>query len=165
MEEKGNAKIHPTSRFDNSVIGSGSSILENCTVCDSKIGKDCRINEKVSIKHSEVGNKVDINSGVHIELVTIEDDVQIGPNSTIIGIWHEISERGADREDLYNKITIKRGVLIGAGCVILPGVEIGEGAVIGGGTVVTNNIPSFHICFGVPPHQTIRSLKEWLGPK
>ena len=165
MEEKRKPQIHLTSRFENSTIVNGSFIRGNCTVHDSKIGEDCRINEKVSIKHSEIGNKVDINSDTHIEVVIIEDNVQIGPNSTVIGVWHKIWERGADREDLYNNVIIKSGVLIGAGCIILPGVEIGEGSVIGAGVVVTKNIPSFHICFGIPPNQTIKSLKEWLDQK
>lgn len=39
---------------------------------------------------------------------------------------------------------------LGAGVIVLGGVEIGSGAVIGAGAVVTKNIPDNAIAFGVP---------------
>nr|WP_254639645.1 DapH/DapD/GlmU-related protein [Cohnella sp. GbtcB17] len=39
---------------------------------------------------------------------------------------------------------------LGAGAVILAGVEIGEGAVVAAGAVVTKNVPPYSIVGGVP---------------
>ena len=39
-------------------------------------------------------------------------------------------------------VIVRRGASIGAGAVILPGVEIGEGAMVGAGTVVTRSVPA-----------------------
>lgn len=47
-------------------------------------------------------------------------------------------------------VTIRRGAYIGAGALILPGVEIGECAVVGAGAVVTKDVPARTIVVGVP---------------
>ena len=44
---------------------------------------------------------------------------------------------------------IERDVFIGAHCLILPGVKIGQGAVIKGGSVLTSDVPPF--TFWGPP--------------
>jgi acetyltransferase-like isoleucine patch superfamily enzyme len=48
---------------------------------------------------------------------------------------------------------------VGAGCMILKGVRIGEGAVIGAGSVVTRNVPDFELWAGRPAKR-IRSLLQ-----
>lgn len=45
---------------------------------------------------------------------------------------------------------IGRDVWIGAGAIILSGVEIGDGAIVAAGTVVTKNVPPLEIHAGVP---------------
>ena len=51
----------------------------------------------------------------------------------------------------YGKqIFIKRHAVIGAGSVILPGACIEEGAAIGAMSLVTKNMPPWHICAGIP---------------
>lgn len=47
-------------------------------------------------------------------------------------------------------IRIREGAYIGAGAIILQGVEIGEQAVIGAGAVVTASIPPRTVAVGVP---------------
>jgi acetyltransferase-like isoleucine patch superfamily enzyme len=41
-------------------------------------------------------------------------------------------------------------VWLGAGCIVLKGVRIGEGAVIGAGSVVTKSVPAGEVWAGVP---------------
>ena len=47
-------------------------------------------------------------------------------------------------------VTIGRHVVVGVGCVILPGVEIAEGSAVGALTLVTNNLDPFGIYVGIP---------------
>jgi acetyltransferase-like isoleucine patch superfamily enzyme len=47
-------------------------------------------------------------------------------------------------------VTIGRDVWVGAGCVILPGVTIGDGAVVAAGSVVTRDVPAGAVVAGVP---------------
>ena len=47
-------------------------------------------------------------------------------------------------------IIIENDVWIGANCVILPNVRIGEGAVIAAGSIVNKNIKPFSLYGGVP---------------
>ena len=50
----------------------------------------------------------------------------------------------------HKKVTIENDVWIGANCLILPGVTIGEGAVVAGGSVVTKDVPAYAIVGGTP---------------
>lgn len=47
-------------------------------------------------------------------------------------------------------VVIKDGVFIGAHCIILKGVTIGEKSIIGAGSVVTKSIPDGEIWAGNP---------------
>jgi acetyltransferase-like isoleucine patch superfamily enzyme len=51
---------------------------------------------------------------------------------------------------LCGAVKVGAGTIIGAGSVILPGVEIGENCIIGSGSVVTRNIPSNSKAYGNP---------------
>jgi acetyltransferase-like isoleucine patch superfamily enzyme len=48
------------------------------------------------------------------------------------------------------KVTIGAGTWLGINVTVLPGVTIGQGCVIGAGSVVTADVPDFHIAAGVP---------------
>jgi len=149
--------------IERSRVDPTAEVRDYYTIHDSEIGAGCRIYERVSIKKCKIGRRVDINAGTYIEYATIGNDVQIGPNCSIVGVSHKVSEKGAGREDAFQRINIGKGVFIGASCVIPPGLIISEGAVVGAGTTARKNIPPFHICVGVPPNQTIVSLQEWLS--
>jgi len=55
----------------------------------------------------------------------------------------------SSREDWQITI-IRKKAAIGAGCVIKPGIEIGENAIVGCGSVVTKDIPADEIWAGNP---------------
>nr|WP_326493206.1 DapH/DapD/GlmU-related protein [Clostridium estertheticum] len=79
--------------------------------------------------------------------ITIEDDVQIGPEVTMVTTNHDFS----DRYTLMCKgIHIKKNVWIGARAMILPGVTIGENAVIAGGAVVVKDVEPNTVVGGNP---------------
>jgi acetyltransferase-like isoleucine patch superfamily enzyme len=45
---------------------------------------------------------------------------------------------------------LRRACRIGAGAVLLPGVEVGEEAFVGAGAVVTSNVSARSVVIGVP---------------
>jgi acetyltransferase-like isoleucine patch superfamily enzyme len=50
----------------------------------------------------------------------------------------------------YSAVTIGEGAWLGCGARILPGVAVGHGAHIGAGSVVTKDVPSMVVSYGVP---------------
>lgn len=108
--------------------------------------------------HINLGTRTRIGKGVFINFdcclldiggITIEDNVQIGPNVKICSEGHPLEP--ARRKDLIVKpVLIKRNAWIGAGAIILPGVTIGENAVIAAGAVVNRDVPDNTVVAGIP---------------
>ena len=83
--------------------------------------------------------------------VHIGNHVMIGPNVTISVTGHPIcGEYRRNGSQFSLPVVIGNDVWIGANAVILPGVTIGDDVVIGAGSVVTHDIPSHSVAFGVP---------------
>jgi acetyltransferase-like isoleucine patch superfamily enzyme len=87
---------------------------------------------------------------IHPEMITIEDYVEIGDRCII-----SAHSRGTLLlRDKYprtvNPVTIRKGVWMAPGCIVLQGVEIGEKTVIGTGAVVNKSIPANCVAVGVP---------------
>ena len=79
--------------------------------------------------------------------ITIEDDVMIAANVSLLTNNHDLYER----EILLCKpIVIKQGAWIGAGATILPGVTVGKYAVVGASSVVTHDVPDYVVVVGSP---------------
>jgi acetyltransferase-like isoleucine patch superfamily enzyme len=97
----------------------------------------------------EIGDDVMIGSGVHIYVHNHRFD---DPSRPIIDQGHFSSE----------PVRLERGCWVGAGCIILPGVTIGENAVVGAGSVVVKDIPPRVIAVGNParPVRTIEGSKH-----
>ena len=88
------------------------------------------------LRGTKVGRGVDISSGVFIEesfphLVTIEENVDIGPN--VIIVTHDSSYHCIQQDIplICREVIIKRNAYIGAGAIILPGVTIPHTVVAG----------------------------------
>jgi len=94
------------------------------------------------------------------DLLTIEQNVGIGPSVTIL-IHSDPSP--SPLRDVYQPITlpvhIKEGAWIGARAVILPGVTIGKCSVIAAGAVVTKDVEPYTVVGGVPA-KIIKKLEE-----
>lgn len=83
--------------------------------------------------------------------VTIGDFVMIGPNTLITTVNHPLSPRRRRGHIGQAKpVVIGRDVWIGGGCVILPGVTIGNNVVIAAGAVVTHDVQDNVVAGGVP---------------
>lgn len=98
----------------------------------------------------QIGNQVFLNHNVSItslKRICIGDHVSIGNNVVIVDHDHDIS---GGTGFVSSEVVIESHAWIGANCVILRGVTIGEGAVIGAGSVVNKDVPANTIVGGVP---------------
>ena len=101
-------------------------------------------------RQMKIGNHVFINHSLTCMSaggITIDDNVQIGPQVTIVTTNHDFNDHNTLR---CKGVHIKRNVWIGAKVLILPGVTIGENAVIAGGAVVTKDVEENAIVGGNP---------------
>jgi UDP-3-O-[3-hydroxymyristoyl] glucosamine N-acyltransferase len=145
-------------------IGAGTLIAANAVVGPGvRIGRDCAIGPGASLSHALLGNRVIIHAGVRIGQdgfgfepgrtghakipqigrVIIQDDVEIGANTTI--------DRGHIRDTVIgegtkidNLVQVAHNVVIGRHCLIVSQVGLSGSATLGdfvmlGGQVGVNN--------------------------
>ncbi len=155
-------------------IGTGCVVGPGSTIKDSVIGNDCRVNNSC-IERSVVNENVEIGPYSHIrEGCTIGSNAHIGNfvemKETVFG---EFSAAGhfsylgdADISASVNigagtvtcnfdgenklKTVIGEGAFIGCDTMLIAPVEIGAQAATGAGSVVTRDIPTARLAFGVP---------------
>jgi acetyltransferase-like isoleucine patch superfamily enzyme len=141
---------HPLSLVESDAIGAGTRIWAFAHVCAGvEVGRDCNICDHTFLESGVVlGDRVTIKSGVHLwKGVVVEDDVLIGPNAAFANDRYPRSRRPLEA---HPRTTIRRGASVGAGAVVLPGVEIGAFALVGAGAVVTRSVPPFALVYGNP---------------
>jgi len=96
---------------------------------------------------------------VAMENIHIGEDVLIGGGCLICDSdMHEVP-LGSGKPVCTAPIKIGDKAFIGAGSMILKGVEIGEGAVVGAGSVVSRSIPPHTLAAGNPA-KIVRSTLE-----
>ena len=115
----------------------------------AQIGADCNICSHCFIENDVIiGDRVTIKNGVQLwDGLRIEDDVFIGPNATFTNDRHPRSKVYPEQ---FMKTVVGKGASIGAGAVILPGLEIGENATVGAGAVVTKSVSAGATVVGNP---------------
>lgn len=125
-------------------IGEGSVVRSNAVIGKGvKIGRDCVIGPNATVQHTVLGNRVYLHPGVccgqdgfgyamgpqgHLKVpqvgrVIIQDDVEIGANTTI--------DRGANRDTVIgegtkidNQVQIGHNVVVGRHCVLVSQVGL-----------------------------------------
>jgi acetyltransferase-like isoleucine patch superfamily enzyme len=124
--------------------GQGASIRE-----DNQVGDDVSIGTNAVLEFgNRIGSRVRIHSGCFLELVTIEDDVFVGPHVVFTDDPHPM---GCPRySECKGGAVVRRLARIGANATILPGVTIGEGALVGAGSVVAHDVPAGAVVAGNP---------------
>jgi len=162
-----NVRVEP-----GAVIGPGASIGRNTIIAagavisaNVSVGRDCSIGSGVTLQHAILGDRIIIHPGCQIGQdgfgfamspaghrkvpqigrVIIQDDVEIGANTTI--------DRGANRDTIIgegtkidNQVQIGHNVVIGRHCVIVAQVglsgscRLGDFVAIGGQSGVNGHV-------------------------
>jgi UDP-3-O-[3-hydroxymyristoyl] glucosamine N-acyltransferase len=138
-------------------IGQGSEIGAGCILGEAvKIGQDCLLHPRVTLYHHTVlGDRVSLHSGVvlgadgfgyefvdgrhrkidQVGIVQIDDDVEIGANSTIdrARFGRTWIREGAK---IDNQVQIGHNVTIGRHCIVIAQVGIAGSTHVGDYTVI-----------------------------
>jgi UDP-2-acetamido-3-amino-2,3-dideoxy-glucuronate N-acetyltransferase len=168
------SKIHPTAFIHESAIvdpgveiGADTKIWHFCHIMTgAKIGKGCSFGQGCHVSGAVViGDNCKIQNGVSLyDGVILEDQVFIGPHA----VFTNVKFPRAHRKGKFETTLIKRGATIGAGAILVCGIEVGEFAMVAAGCVCTRNAPPGTTIMGVPGvvkksrshQQELKNIKE-----
>lgn len=187
------------------VVGKGTTILPGTVIGDDvEIGTDCLIHAKCSLREqTRVGNRVVIQDGAviggdgfgfapvdgvyhkipQVGIVVIEDDVEIGANTTIdrATLGETRIRRGAKLDNLIQvahnctvgehtviaaqaglsgSTLIGNGVRIGGQAGFAGHMEVGDGAAVGAQAGVSKSVPPGVMVSGYPARPHREELKK-----
>ena len=143
-----NSKIRPGAIYSTAKLGSNTRTGHNFLVREKTvIGNNCLIGTNVVIDNNcLIGDNCSFQTGAYIPTGSeIGDSVFLGPNATLTN-----DKTPLRTEYLLEKITIEDDVTVGANATIMPGITLGQGSFVAGGSVVTKDIPAWHLAKGCP---------------
>jgi len=147
------------------VVLAGAELGAGCVVGDqahvrerTSIGAGSVVGRGASVENDvRIGERVRLQTNAYITAWTVvEDDVFVAPGA-ITTNDPTAGRRGPGQE--LRGPTLRRACRIGAGAVLLPGVEIGEEAFVAAGAVVTADVPPRAVVMGVPA-RVVRQVPE-----
>jgi acetyltransferase-like isoleucine patch superfamily enzyme len=144
--------VHPKGLCESSEVGSGTRVWAFAHVLPgARIGRDCNICDGAFVEGEAVlGDRVTVKNGTLVfDGVVCEDEVFLGPN---VLFTNDLRPRAAIRRtgDALLSTTVRRGATLGAGAVVVCGIEIGEHAFAAAGSVITKDVPAHAFVAGNP---------------
>jgi acetyltransferase-like isoleucine patch superfamily enzyme len=135
------------------VIGDQVYVRERSAVGrDSVVGRGCSIENDVVI-----GARARIQTGSYITAFSeLEDDVFVAP---MVVTTNDLTAGRRAAGVALRGPRLRRACRVGAGAVLLPGVEIGEEAFVGAGAVVTRDVAPRSVVVGSPARH-VREVDE-----
>ena len=171
----GAALARPTVIGDGVVIGCGAVLVAGVTLRAGAVAGDHTfLREGVDVgEGAMVGQRVALGAGVTIGARSrlqnfsglgagsvVEEDVFVGPS--LLATNDPTMGRRENGRALTGAV-LRRGCRIGAGVILMPGVEIGEEAVVAAGSLVTRDVPAGMLVMGTPA-RVIRAARADAGP-
>ncbi len=152
-------RVHPQGRCESTDVGPGTRVWAFAHVLPgARVGRDCNICDGAFVEDGAVlGDRVTVKNGTLVfSGVTCEDEVFLGPN---VLFTNDMRPRAAIKRsgDELLRTTVRRGASLGAGVVVVCGIEIGESAFAGAGAVVTRDVPAHAFVAGNPAR-----VKGWV---
>jgi UDP-2-acetamido-3-amino-2,3-dideoxy-glucuronate N-acetyltransferase len=126
------------------IIGDQAQVRERSVVgAGSVVGRGSVVDFE-----ARVGARVKIQTNVYLTAAAVvEDDVFLGPG--VLTTNDDTMGRHARGEPLRGPVC-RRACRVGAGAVLVPGVEIGEEAFVAAGALVTRDVAPRQVVMGVP---------------
>jgi acetyltransferase-like isoleucine patch superfamily enzyme len=136
-------------------LGAGVLAADHCTIRERvSIGRNTIVGRGVAIENRcEIGAFCKLETNAYITAYSLlEDYVFVAPcvttsNDNFVG-------RTEERFDHFAGVTIRRGGRLGAGSVILPGVEIAADTLVAAGSVVTRDTEAGFVYVGAPARKS-----------
>src|SRR5688572_8187124 len=161
MSSVSQVRIHPTAIIEPGVtLGAGTSVWDSVHIRNgAMLGEECIVGEKTYIAYDvRIGRRVKLNAMVYVCYgVTIEDGVMISAGTVFTNdvfpraTTPDLAQlRSSDPDDETQQTVVAAGATIGAGCTIGSNLRIGRFAMVGMGSVVTRDVPDFHLVVGNP---------------
>lgn len=173
-----NSILKPTQQLDPARIGDGCLLGTGATVYRGAVlGASCLVADQATVRERvavgeftivgrgvtvendcTVGRYCKLETGAYITAYSVlEDRVFVAPQVTTTN--DRFIGRTAERFEHFRGITVRRGGRLGAGSVVLPGLEVGADALVAAGSVVTRDVPPRIIVMGSPA-RPVRSVPE-----
>jgi len=89
--------------------------------------------------------------------IYVGDYTQIAPNVGIISANHQLYDNS---EHDLREVRIGKYCWLGMGCLIMPGVTLGDYTIVGAGGVVTRSFPEGYCVIGGNPARVIKQLDK-----
>ncbi|GAA1276796.1 acyltransferase [Saccharothrix xinjiangensis] len=144
--------VHPRGLCESTEVGDGTRVWAFAHVLPgARVGRDCNICDGAFVEGGAVlGDNVTVKNGTLVfDGVVCEDDVFLGPN---VLFTNDLRPRAAIKRggaELLSTV-VRRGATLGAGAVVVCGVEVGEHAFAAAGSVVTRDVPAHAFVAGNP---------------
>ena len=139
-------------------IGTGTRVWHHAQVREgARIGRECNVGKGVYVGAGVViGDRCKIENNASLfEGLTLEDGVFVGPHVVFTNDRRPRATnpdgtlQTADDWEL-GRTTVRRGASLGAGTIVLPGLEIGRYVMVGAGSMVTRDVPPHSLVVGNP---------------
>jgi UDP-2-acetamido-3-amino-2,3-dideoxy-glucuronate N-acetyltransferase len=153
------ARVHPLALIEDNVsVGPRTSVWQHAQLRrGASLGADCVVGRDAFIDVDvPIGDRVKIqNAALVYHGVIVEDGVFIGPNAILTNDRYPraVTSSGdlATSDDWeVSPIVLHQGCSVGAGAVVVAGVDIGPFATVGAGAVVTRSVPGHALVVGNP---------------
>jgi acetyltransferase-like isoleucine patch superfamily enzyme len=152
-----NAVLYAGSRFGERVlVGDLASVREGCQVAD-----DVVLGRSVMVMYdAKIGARTRVIDGAVLTgLMTIEEDVFIGPAVVTINDNEVYLSRFGLKKFEVKGPTIRRFALIGAGANLAAGITVGRGAIVAPAAMTTRDVPDWTVVAGVPA-SVVRTIPD-----
>ncbi len=136
-------------------------LLENVSqIRKMELGINVSISSSARFMYAEnikIGSNTNINRSCFLwasenAKITLGNNCLTGPGVTIITAKYDVKGKELIRSypEFESDVVIADDVWLGANCVILPGVKIGQGSIVGAGSVVTKSVNPYEVVAGIP---------------
>lgn len=151
MQEQSAIIIGDNCQFRSGVVTNLFGLNHRCVLSTHRAGAKIKIGNGSGLSGATIGCATSVELG---------EQVMVGANSVITDFdWHSLDPyHRNDGEILSRPVYIGDRVWIGANCLVLKGVSIGENTIVGAGSVVSSSLPANMICAG-NPCKPIKPLK------